>query len=160
MMSENTAVKNDNLTKDVLDVEDLQQILPHRPPMLLIEKMIDIVPGESATGIKSVSVNEPYFEGHFPQQRIMPGVLIVEALAQTAGALVLHTLQKKDCLVYFMSIESARFRKPVVPGDQLEMKVEKLQQRGGIWKFSGKAYVKGVLHAEANYTAMIVENES
>lgn len=148
----------ENLT---LDVEQIQKLIPHRAPILLLEKLKDIIPGESATGIKCVSVNEPFFQGHFPAQKVMPGVLIVEALAQTSAALVIHSINRSqdDLLVYFMSIENARFRKPVVPGDMLELQVKKIQQRGNVWKFSGKACVNGVVHAEATYTAMIVDNK-
>lgn len=148
----------ENLT---LDVEQIQKLIPHRAPILLLEKLKNIVPGESATGIKCVSVNEPFFQGHFPAQKVMPGVLIVEALAQTSAALVIHSINRNqdDLLVYFMSIENARFRKPVVPGDTLELQVKKIQQRGNVWKFSGKACVDGVVHAEATYTAMIIDNK-
>src|SRR3569623_1872588 len=105
---------------EILDVEQIKKLLPHRAPMLLVEKLTDIVPPESATGYKAVSVNEPWFMGHFPERAVMPGVLIVEAMAQTAGALVLHSLnQTAGAAVYFMTIESARFRKPVVPGQLL-----------------------------------------
>ncbi len=149
----------DNLT---LDVEQIQQLIPHRAPILMLEKLTNIVPGESATGIKCVSVNEPFFQGHFPKLKVMPGVLIIEALAQTSAALVIHTINRnqEDLLVYFMSIESARFRKPVVPGDVLELQVKKEQHRGNVWKFNGKALVNGVVHAEATYTAMIVEKKA
>jgi len=140
----------------ILDVEQIKQLLPHRPPMLLVEKLADIVPRESATGYKAVSINEPYFMGHFPDRAVMPGVLIVEAMAQTAGALVVHSLSgKTGPAVYFLAIEKARFRKPVVPGDLLRMPVKKLAQRGPVWKFEGQAYVGDVLCAEAEFSAMI-----
>jgi len=140
----------------ILDVEQIKQLLPHRPPMLLVEKLADIVPRESATGYKAVSVNEPYFMGHFPDKAVMPGVLIVEAMAQTAGALVVHSLSgKTGPAVYFLTIEKARFRKPVVPGDMLRMPVRKLAQRGPVWKFEGKAFVGEDLCAEAEFSAMI-----
>ena len=150
-------IESKNMT---LDVEQIQKLIPHRAPILLVEKLKDIVPGESAVGIKCVSVNEPFFEGHFPQRKVMPGVLIVEALAQTAATLVINSIDRnpEDLLVYFMSIDNARFRKPVVPGDQLELQVEKVQQRGDVWKFSGKALVDGKVHAESTFTAMIVDN--
>ncbi|MDA1311677.1 MAG: 3-hydroxyacyl-ACP dehydratase FabZ, partial [Proteobacteria bacterium] len=113
-----------------------------------------------AIGIKNVSVNEPHFDGHFPNRPVMPGVLIIEAMAQTAGVLVVATLGEdaEGKLVYFMTIDSARFRKPVVPGDQLEVVVEKLRNRGPVWKFTGKAYVDGGLAAEAIFSAMIVDS--
>src|ERR1700722_8237234 len=112
-----TAVMTDTT---VLDVEQIKQLLPHRAPMLFVERLADIVLGESATGYKAVSISEPYFMGHFPERAVMPGVLIVEAMAQTAGALVVHSLEgKASSAVYFLTIEQARFRKPVVPGNLL-----------------------------------------
>ena len=140
----------------ILDVEQIKKLLPHRAPMLLVEKLADIVPLESATGYKAVSINEPFFMGHFPDRALMPGVLIVEAMAQTAGALVVHSLSgKASASVYFMTIEQARFRKPVVPGQLLRMPVKKLRQRGPVWKFSGQAFVGEDLCAEAEFGAMI-----
>jgi 3-hydroxyacyl-[acyl-carrier-protein] dehydratase len=140
----------------ILDVEQIKKLLPHRAPMLFVEKLADIVPGESATGYKAVSFNEPFFLGHFPDRAVMPGVLIVEAMAQTAGALVVHSLKEKAAsAVYFMTIEKARFRKPVVPGDLLRMPVKKLKQRGPVWKFEGQAFVGEDLCAEAEFSAMI-----
>jgi 3-hydroxyacyl-[acyl-carrier-protein] dehydratase len=139
-----------------LDVEQIKKLLPHRAPMLLVEQLTDIVPGESATGYKAVSINEPWFAGHFPERALMPGVLIVEAMAQTAGALVVHSLKTEvSSSVYFMSIESARFRKPVIPGQLLRMPVKKLRSRGPVWKFSGQAFVGEDLCAEAEFAAMI-----
>jgi len=146
VMSETTA----------LGVEQIKKLLPHRAPMLFVEKLADIVPGESATGYKAVSINEPFFMGHFPERAVMPGVLIVEAMAQTAGALVVHSLgEAASAVVYFMTIDNARFRKPVVPGDMLRMPVKKLRQRGPVWKFSGQAFVDDGLCAEAEFSAMI-----
>jgi 3-hydroxyacyl-[acyl-carrier-protein] dehydratase len=140
----------------ILDVEQIKLLLPHRAPMLFVEKLADIVPRESATGYKAVSINEPYFMGHFPDKAVMPGVLIVEAMAQTAGALVVHSVSgKTGPAVYFLTIEKARFRKPVVPGDVLRMPVKKLAQRGPVWKFEGQAFVGDVLCAEAEFSAMI-----
>ena len=140
----------------ILDVEQIKLLLPHRAPMLFVEKLADIVPRESATGYKAVSINEPYFMGHFPDKAVMPGVLIVEAMAQTAGALVVHSMSgKTGPAVYFLTIEKARFRKPVVPGDMLRMPVRKLAQRGPVWKFEGQAFVGDVLCAEAEFSAMI-----
>jgi len=139
-----------------LDVEQIKKLLPHRAPMLFVERLADIVPGESATGYKAVAFNEPYFQGHFPERAVMPGVLIVEAMAQTAGALVVHSLQGAAApSVYFMTIEKARFRKPVVPGDLLRMPVRALRHRGPVWRFEGKAYVGDDLCAEAEFSAMI-----
>jgi 3-hydroxyacyl-[acyl-carrier-protein] dehydratase len=142
-----------------LDVEQIKKLLPHRAPMLLVEKLADIVPGESATGYKAVSINEPFFMGHFPERSLMPGVLIVEAMAQTAGALVVHSLgEQASASVYFLTIDNARFRKPVVPGDLLRMPVKKLRQRGPVWKFEGQAFVGDDLCAEAEFSAMISGN--
>ena len=139
-----------------LDVEQIKKVLPHRAPMLLVERLEDIVPFESATGYKAVCINEPWFMGHFPERAVMPGVLIVEAMAQTAGATVMYSLKESAASsVYFMSIESARFRKPVVPGQLLRMPVKKLRQRGPVWKFSGQAFVGDDLCAEAEFAAMI-----
>jgi len=139
-----------------LDIEQIKKLLPHRAPMLFVERLADIVPRQSATGYKAVSLNEPFFMGHFPDRAVMPGVLIVEAMAQTAGALVVHSLnQSAGSAVYFLSIEKARFRKPVVPGDLLRMPVKKIAQRGPVWKFEGRAFVGDDLCAEAEFAAMI-----
>jgi beta-hydroxyacyl-[acyl carrier protein] dehydratase FabZ len=145
--------------KIVLDVEAIKKLLPHRAPFLFIEKLTDIVPNESATGYKAVGYNEPHFAGHFPDHAVMPGVLIVEALAQTAGALVMYSLglDSGNRIVYFMTIEKARFRRPVKPGDMLCMKAKALRRRGPVWRFSGEAFVDGVLCAEAEFSAMIQE---
>ncbi|MCE2510102.1 MAG: 3-hydroxyacyl-ACP dehydratase FabZ [Alphaproteobacteria bacterium] len=118
-------------------------MLPHRYPFLMIDRLIDVVPGESATGIKNVTVNEPHFQGHFPHEPVMPGVLIIESMAQTAAGLVVHSLgeEAEGKLVFFMSIENARFRRPVTPGDRLHLIVEKLQQRANVWKFRAVAKV-------------------
>ena len=134
-------------------------MIPHRHPFLLIDRVQDVLPETSATGIKNVTINEPFFPGHFPDKPIMPGVLIIESMAQTAAVLVVSGLgpETKGKLVYFMSVESARFRKPVVPGDQLEIKVIKKQARGNVWKFDGLAYVQNTLVAEAGFTAMIAD---
>ena len=138
------------MTDIVLDVEQIKKLLPHRAPMLLVEKLADIVPNESATGYKAVSVNEPWFQGHFPERAVMPGVLIVEAMAQTAGALVMHSQNASaSSVVYFMTIEKARFRKPVEPGVKL------VRRRDPVWKFEGQAFVGDLLCAEAEFSAMI-----
>jgi 3-hydroxyacyl-[acyl-carrier-protein] dehydratase len=141
----------------VLDVEQIKKLLPHRAPFLFVERLTDIVPSISAVGWKAVSVNEPHFIGHFPEYAVMPGVLIVEAMAQTAGALVVHStgFARDRRIVYFMTIEKARFRKPVTPGDLLRMPVRALRRRGPVWRFEGKAFVEGTLCAEAEFSAMI-----
>ena len=136
---------------ETLDVEQIKKLLPHRAPMLFVEKLADIVPYESATGFKAVSINEPFFMGHFPDKAVMPGVLIVEAMAQSAGALVVHSLKETaSAVVYFLAIEKARFRKPVVPGDQLVLTAQLERSLRGIWRFSTAALVgeHEVAHAE------------
>ncbi len=142
---------------DVIEIGRIRQMIPHRFPMLMIDRVIDVVPDHRATGIKNVSSNEPHFQGHFPADPVMPGVLVIEAMAQTAAVLVVATLgpEKEGRLVYFMSIDSARFRKPVVPGDTLLIHVTKMRNRGNVWKFRGEAHVDGTLVAEAVYAAMI-----
>lgn len=142
----------------VLDVNDIMEMIPHRYPFLLIDKMKNIVPGESAVGIKNVTINEPFFVGHFPEKPVMPGVLIIEAMAQTSGALVVHTLgdDAKGKLVYFMSVDNAKFRKPVGPGDTIEITVQKTQNRRNVWKFDCVATVEGTKVAEASVQAMIM----
>jgi 3-hydroxyacyl-[acyl-carrier-protein] dehydratase len=142
-----------------LDVNQIMKMIPHRFPFLMIDRVTEIVPNESAVGIKNVTINEPFFQGHFPSKPIMPGVLIVEAMAQTAGVLVISSLPRKNDgrLVYFMTIDSARFRKPVVPGDSLRIHVSRIQNRGTVWKFKGEAKVGETLVAEATYSAMIVD---
>ncbi len=145
-----------------IDIERIMEMIPHRYPFLMVDRMIDMVPDERATGIKNVSVNEPYFEGHFPDHKVMPGVLLIEAMAQTAAILVVHTLgaHAEGKLVYFMSIDNARFRKPVVPGDTVHVKVVKQQSRGNVWKFTGKAMVGETLVAEATFAAMILDGDA
>ncbi len=146
---------------DVADILQVVEMIPHRFPMLMVDKVIDMVPDVSAVGIKNVTINEPHFQGHFPQRPVMPGVMIVEAMAQTAAVLVVHTLGKsaEGKLVYFMAIENARFRKPVGPGDTMRIHVAKRQSRGNVWKFSAEASVCGAVVAEATYTAMIVNDQ-
>ncbi len=142
-----------------IDVQRIMEMIPHRYPFLMIDRMENVVAGSRATGIKNVSVNEWFFQGHFPDHKVMPGVLIIEAMAQTSAALVVHTLgeESEGKLVYFMSIDNARFRKPVYPGDRLNVDVEKQRSRGNVWKFNGKATVDGVLVAEATFSAMILD---
>jgi 3-hydroxyacyl-[acyl-carrier-protein] dehydratase len=144
----------------VIDINRIVQMIPHRYPFLLVDRVFDIVPDESAVGLKNVTMNEPFFQGHFPSRPIMPGVLIIESMAQTAAVLVVETLgaSAEGKLVYFMSVDEARFRKPVIPGDQLKIHVKKERSRGNVWKFSAQAKVDDQLMAEATYTAMIVDN--
>jgi len=144
---------------EILDVNQIMDMIPHRYPFLMIDNVRDIRVGESAVGIKNVSIAEPHFQGHFPGHPIMPGVLIVEAMAQTSAVLVVAALgeESKGKLVYFMSVDNARFRKPVVPGHTLEITVTQLQQRRNIYKFKGEARVGDTLMAEANFAAMIMD---
>lgn len=145
----------------VLDVEQIKKLLPHRAPFLFVERLTEIVPFESAVGHKAVSFNEPHFAGHFPEFAVMPGVLIVEAMAQAAGALIVHSMALKTTpSVFFMGIDKARFRKPVVPGDLLQFPVKALQHRGPVWKFEGRALVGDALCAEAEFSAMIRINDA
>lgn len=141
-------------TADVMRIMDM---IPHRYPFLLIDRVVDIRPDVSAVGIKNVSINEAHFQGHFPRQPVMPGVLIIESMAQTAAVLVVSTLgpESEGKLVYFMSVDNARFRKPVFPGDQLKIHVSKERNRGPVWKFRGEAKVEETLVAEATFAAMI-----
>jgi len=143
-------------TLERLDILDIMRLLPHRYPFLLVDRIVDIDADNSAVGIKNVTMNEPHFTGHFPSQPVMPGVLIIEAMAQTAGAICMkHTGSDTPSLVYFMTIDGAKFRKPVVPGDQLELHVKKVKKRGSIWRFACEAKVAGALVAEAEISAML-----
>jgi 3-hydroxyacyl-[acyl-carrier-protein] dehydratase len=142
-----------------IDILRVMEMIPHRYPMLMIDRVTDAIANVSAVGIKNVSINEHFFQGHFPQRPVMPGVLIVEAMAQTAGVLVVHTLgaESEGKLVYFMSIDDARFRRPVTPGDTVHIHVTKIQHRRNVWKFKGEAKVNGALCAEATFAAMILD---
>lgn len=145
-----------------IDIQGILKRIPHRYPMLMIDKVIDVVMGESATGVKNVTVNEPCFQGHFPGHPIMPGVLIVEAMAQTSAVLVVDMLDEVEegrHVVYFMTIDEVRFRRPVFPGDVLHIKVKKDRQRGNVWRFKGEAYVGEEKAAEATYSAMLVDTK-
>ena len=143
------------------DIEAIIAAIPHRYPFLMIDRVVDLVSDTSAVGIKNVSINENYFQGHFPRRPVMPGVLIIESMAQTAAVLVMHTLGAASVgkLVYFMSVDNARFRRPVVPGDQLRVAVKKKQRRLSVWKFEAEANVDGRVVAEATFAAMILEND-
>jgi 3-hydroxyacyl-[acyl-carrier-protein] dehydratase len=143
----------------MMDIKEIQKFLPHRYPFLLVDRIIELESGKKATGIKNVTFNEGFFQGHFPEQPIMPGVLIIEAMAQVAGLLAFHSGTNIGKTVYFMSIEKAKFRKPVVPGDQLRFEITILHHRGNVWKFSGNALVEQKVVAEAEFTAMVTDKE-
>lgn len=142
-----------------IDVLRVMELIPHRYPFLMVDRVESIIPDVSCVGIKNVSINEPFFAGHFPQRPVMPGVLIIESMAQSAGCLVVATLgpESEGKLVYFMTVDDARFRKPVVPGDQMKVHVRKVRNRGAVWKFQGEARVDGTLVAEATFSAMILD---
>lgn len=146
-------------TIGTLDIARIMRAIPHRYPFLLVDRIVDVTLDESCTGIKNVTINENFFQGHFPQEPVMPGVLIIECMAQTAAVLVVESLgpHAQGKLVYFMTIENAKFRKPVGPGDQLRVRVVRERKRGNVWKFNGEAHVDGVLVAEANFGAMILD---
>lgn len=143
----------------IINIERIMQMIPHRYPILLVDRVVEMELGERMVGLKNVTFNEPHFMGHFPNSPIMPGVLIIEAMAQTSAILVVETLGKaaEGKLVYFMSIDEARFRKPVVPGDSLYLHVYKERNRGNVWKFRGEAQVDGKKVAEASFSAMIMD---
>ena len=142
----------------MIPITEIMKNLPHRYPFLLVDRIIDIQPKESIRGIKNVTINEPFFTGHFPEQPIMPGVLIIEAMAQVAGVLAYRSGIEGNAM-YFMSIEQAKFRRPVIPGDQIVFDLKVLKQRGSVWKFSGTATVDDKVVAEAEITAMITNRE-
>jgi 3-hydroxyacyl-[acyl-carrier-protein] dehydratase len=143
-----------------IDINGVMRMIPHRYPFLMIDRVVEAVANVSAVGIKNVSINEPYFQGHFPQRPVMPGVLIIEAMAQTAAVLVVHSLgaSAEGKLVYFMTVDDARFRRPVGPGDTLRILVIKHKHRGMVWKFRAEARVGDALVAEATFGAMILES--
>ncbi|MFM8681937.1 MAG: 3-hydroxyacyl-ACP dehydratase FabZ [Alphaproteobacteria bacterium] len=142
-----------------VDIGRIMQMIPHRYPFLMIDRVVDLVSGESCVGIKNVTINEPFFQGHFPSRPVMPGVLLIEAMAQTAAVLVVEKLgpENEGKLVYFMTIDEARFRKPIGPGDRVMFHCRKERSRGPVWKFSAEARVEGALCAEATYSAMIMD---
>jgi 3-hydroxyacyl-[acyl-carrier-protein] dehydratase len=159
MTMTDTTEQQPHVTAEI-DLKQIMQMIPHRYPFLMIDKVIDVHRGLKATGVKCVTVNEPHFQGHFPRWPVMPGVLIIEAMAQTAAVMVVDAIGDLAAgkLVYFTSIDGARFRRPVVPGSTLHIHVERVHSRGTVWKFSGKAMVEGKLMAEATYAAMIMDN--
>jgi 3-hydroxyacyl-[acyl-carrier-protein] dehydratase len=143
-----------------IDIQQVMRMIPHRQPFLMIDKVVDVVADARATGIKNLTINESFFQGHFPARPVMPGVLIIEAMAQTAAVMVVYTLgpQAEGKLVYFMTVDNARFRRPVFPGDVLHVLVTKQRNRGNVWKFEGRAEVQGRLMAEAVFAAMILDD--
>ncbi|NMJ39883.1 3-hydroxyacyl-ACP dehydratase FabZ [Roseomonas sp. JC162] len=142
-----------------LQIAQIMHAIPHRYPFLLVDRVVELVKNDSCIGIKNVTINENFFQGHFPTMPVMPGVLIIECMAQTAAVLVVETLGPDWAgkLVYFMTVDQAKFRKPVVPGDQMRVHVKKERQRGNIWKFNAEAKVDGKVVAEATYAAMILD---
>lgn len=143
-----------------IDVTRIMQMIPHRYPFLMIDRVVELKVDEKAVAIKNVTINEHFFQGHFPRQPVMPGVLIIEAMAQTAAVLVVETLEGAAAgkLVYFMTVDSARFRRPVFPGDQLYVEVTKIRNRGNVWKFHGEGRVDDTLMAQADFSAMIMDD--
>jgi len=143
------------------NIKEIMGLLPHRYPFLLVDKILEIEEGKRIIGIKNVSINEPFFQGHFPDSPIMPAVLLLEAMAQTGGILVLDLEGEKSKMrnVLFLGIDKARFRKPVYPGDQVRFELEVLQRKKSVWKFKGEAFVEGTLVAEAELMAMISDKE-
>jgi len=143
-----------------MDVRWIQSVLPHRYPMLMVDRVLELEPGKRITAVKSVSMNEPYFQGHFPGQPVVPGVLLIEGMAQAGGILLLHGVEdRSQKLLYFMSIERARFRRPVVPGDQLRYEVEILRMRSSTCKLQGRATVDGELVAEAVCMSAMIDRD-
>lgn len=143
-----------------IELQRIMEMIPHRHPFLMIDKVVDAVANQHATGLKDLSGKENYFQGHFPARAVMPGVLIIEAMAQTAAVLVVHTLgpESEGKLVYFMSVDNARFRRPVFPPATLEIHVTKQRNRGNVWKFEGLAKVGDKVMAEAVFAAMILDD--
>jgi 3-hydroxyacyl-[acyl-carrier-protein] dehydratase len=149
-------------SETIMDINRIMEMIPHRYPFLMIDRIIELDPGERAVGLKNVTMNEPQFMGHFPKLPVMPGVLIIEAMAQTAALVVVEALGKEaeGKLVYFMTIDEARFRKPVSPGDAMHVEVTKIQSRRNVWKFKGEAKVNDKVCAQATFSAMILDKEA
>jgi 3-hydroxyacyl-[acyl-carrier-protein] dehydratase len=145
----------------MMDIQEIQQLLPHRYPFLLVDRVVEIVPGQKITAYKNVTMNEPFFNGHFPGHPVMPGVLILEAMAQVSAILAYKTAQMDPTKMvsYLMSVDGARFRKPVVPGDRLQLTVEVVRHKGAIWKTKGTATVDGVRVAEGEFMATVVDKD-
>ena len=158
-MTDVTEAQLPSVDVPLIETKQILTMIPHRYPFLLVDRIVDVRKDHSAIGIKNVSMNEPFFQGHFPGHPVMPGVLIVESMAQTAAGLVISTLGPEAGIpvVYFMSIENAKFRKPVTPGDTLRLTLTKDRRRGQVWRFQGVARVDGVIVAEASITAMIMD---
>ncbi len=142
----------------MIDINEITKTIPHRYPFLMVDRVLELIPEKSAQGIKNVTINEPFFQGHFPGNPVMPGVMIVEALAQLSGILAFKSGVEGNS-VYFLSIENAKFRKPVLPGDQLKLDVQVLHKRGKIWRLTGKAFVDDNLVSNADFTAMVTVKE-
>ncbi len=146
----------------MIDINEIINTLPHRYPFLLIDRIVELEAGKRAVGIKNVTINEPFFQGHFPGHPIMPGVLLLEAMAQTGGVLALKSVPEteiKNKVIYFMSIDKAKFRKPVIPGDQVRLEIEMVRQRSNITSLKAQAFVDGALVSEAEMMAMIVDKD-
>ena len=152
--------RKDSVGTKTIDIMRIMEMIPHRYPFLMIDRVVELEVDRHAVGLKNVTINEQFFQGHFPRQPVMPGVLIVEAMAQTAAVLVVETLEGAAAgkLVYFMTVDNARFRKPVFPGDTLRIHVEKLRSRGNVWKFSGEVRVGDDVVSEARFAAMIMDD--
>ena len=160
-MAEEVAKQNENMIPEIR-INEIMEMLPHRPPFLLIDRVKNVVPGESGIGIKNITFDEPFFQGHFPGNPIMPGVLQVEAMAQTACVLVVTLAppeERSGHQVFFMTIDDVKFRKPVVPGDVLEMHVTREQTVRNVFKFRGEAYVDGKLVSQAVFSAMVLKKK-
>ncbi len=150
---------NVKTTLDTIDIQKLMQFLPHRYPFMLVDRIVECKGDDSCIGIKNITINEPQFQGHFPGNPIMPGVLLIEGMAQTAGALCVHaSTSDRPNVVYFMTIDKAKFRKPVVPGDRVEFHMTKLHKRRNMWWYRGEAKVDGAIVCEAEISAMLVPN--